>query len=120
MKENGGRFLKRDCSKNTWTEVSDRKATEKTSQALREGLDVRQKTSKRGALAQRQNKSMEEGRKERRIEPSIPQTPTIHVAATHPTSKLLDPILELNEESMLFYLPPLSVSHVDFHLLEEV
>ena len=35
----GGRFLKRDGD--NWVVVSDKKAQEKTSQALREGLDVR-------------------------------------------------------------------------------
>lgn len=42
VKSNGGRFLKRN-SADVWTEVTDRRATEKTSQALREGLDVRNK-----------------------------------------------------------------------------
>ena len=37
--ERGGRFLKRDGD--NWVVVSDKKAQEKTSQALREGLDVR-------------------------------------------------------------------------------
>mmetsp|Transcript_23821 Transcript_23821/g.34805 ORF Transcript_23821/g.34805 Transcript_23821/m.34805 type:complete len:209 (+) Transcript_23821:99-725(+) len=37
----GGRFLKREDEGNVWVEVGDKKAVEKTSQALREGLDVR-------------------------------------------------------------------------------
>lgn len=37
---NGGRFLKREAS-GIWAEVPFKRATEKTSQALREGLDVR-------------------------------------------------------------------------------
>lgn len=40
---NGGRFLKRDAG-GIWVEVPDKRATEKTSQALREGLDVRNNT----------------------------------------------------------------------------
>ena len=40
---NGGRFLKRDSS-GVWVEVPDKRATEKTSQALREGLCVRNNT----------------------------------------------------------------------------
>jgi hypothetical protein len=43
VKENGGRFLKRDPN-NVWLAVSDQRAREKTSQALREGLDVRNNT----------------------------------------------------------------------------
>jgi hypothetical protein len=40
IRESGGRFLRR-VSEGLWVEVGDKKATEKTSQALREGLDVR-------------------------------------------------------------------------------
>jgi hypothetical protein len=39
-REQGGRFLRR-TNDGLWTEVGNKKATEKTSQALREGLDVR-------------------------------------------------------------------------------
>eukprot|EP00978_Attheya_sp_CCMP212_P017868 scaffold48121_cov47-Attheya_sp.AAC.16 len=47
IRERGGRFLKKvDGGDDTWIEVGDKKATEKTSQALREGLDVRHKTIK--------------------------------------------------------------------------
>jgi hypothetical protein len=41
---NGGRYLKRSKSADTWVEVPIKQATAKTSQALREGLDVRNKT----------------------------------------------------------------------------
>eukprot|EP00535_Pseudo-nitzschia_heimii_P006767 CAMPEP_0197185282 /NCGR_PEP_ID=MMETSP1423-20130617/11601_1 /TAXON_ID=476441 /ORGANISM="Pseudo-nitzschia heimii, Strain UNC1101" /LENGTH=200 /DNA_ID=CAMNT_0042636307 /DNA_START=158 /DNA_END=760 /DNA_ORIENTATION=+ len=44
IRENGGRFLQRTSDANIWYVVSDKRATEKTSQALREGLDVRHKT----------------------------------------------------------------------------
>ena len=37
----GGRFLKRSADGESWVAVTDKKAQEKTSQALREGLDVR-------------------------------------------------------------------------------
>ncbi|KAI2512181.1 hypothetical protein MHU86_2268 [Fragilaria crotonensis] len=40
IRQNGGRFLRR-TDDGLWTDVGDKKATEKTSQALREGLDVR-------------------------------------------------------------------------------
>lgn len=42
VRKDGGRFLKREADL-TWVEVDDKKACEKTSQALREGLDVRKK-----------------------------------------------------------------------------
>lgn len=41
---NGGRFLKRSKAADTWVEVPTKQAIAKTSQALREGLDVRNKT----------------------------------------------------------------------------
>mmetsp|Transcript_1214 Transcript_1214/g.1717 ORF Transcript_1214/g.1717 Transcript_1214/m.1717 type:complete len:186 (-) Transcript_1214:171-728(-) len=45
IRQNGGRFLRRDEASQEWVDVGDKKATEKTSQSLREGLDVRQKTA---------------------------------------------------------------------------
>lgn len=44
IRENGGRFLQRSLNSSAWTIASDKRAVEKTSQALREGLDVRHKT----------------------------------------------------------------------------
>jgi len=43
VQRRGGRFLRKDTMQSTWVEVGDQKAAEKTSQALREGLDVRHK-----------------------------------------------------------------------------
>ena len=43
IKSKGGRFLKRDTT-GIWVEVPEKRAIEKTSQALREGLDVRNHT----------------------------------------------------------------------------
>ncbi|MGK3738212.1 MAG: hypothetical protein ACI90V_005059 [Bacillariaceae sp.] len=44
INDSGGRFLKRSADSLVWSEVTQKKAVEKTSQALREGLDVRHKT----------------------------------------------------------------------------
>lgn len=44
VQSKGGRFLKRGSDDATWVPVSDKRAQEKTSQALREGLDVRNNT----------------------------------------------------------------------------
>lgn len=41
--ENGGRFLQRSQSSDDWCVATEKRALEKTSQALREGLDVRHK-----------------------------------------------------------------------------
>jgi len=43
VKKQGGRFLMRSKDGVGWTEVPEKKAQQKTSQALREGLDVRKK-----------------------------------------------------------------------------
>jgi hypothetical protein len=43
INDSGGRFLKRSADSSVWSEVTQKKAIEKTSQALREGLDVRHK-----------------------------------------------------------------------------
>lgn len=47
IQSNGGRFLKRTPA-DEWVEVDDKRAQEKTSQALREGLDVRNKVVRTG------------------------------------------------------------------------
>ena len=45
VRQNGGRFLKRSSGGGkTWEDVGDKMAVAKTSQALREGLDVRRQT----------------------------------------------------------------------------
>lgn len=43
IQQNGGRFLKRSADGESWIPVTNKRAQEKTSQALREGLDVRNK-----------------------------------------------------------------------------
>lgn len=45
VKQNGGRFLqKTDASVESWVQVSEKRAIEKAAQALREGIDARNKT----------------------------------------------------------------------------
>jgi len=44
VQSNGGRFLKRTDNAQNWVQVTDKRAQEKASQALREGLDVRNNT----------------------------------------------------------------------------
>lgn len=58
VKENGGRFLKRAGERN-WVPVSDKKAQEKTSQALREGLDVRNRKLRPSKQIRRDDDSSE-------------------------------------------------------------
>jgi hypothetical protein len=52
IREQNGRFLERDADKGTWYDIGDKKAIEKTSQALREGQPkLRQKMVEMGAVA---------------------------------------------------------------------
>lgn len=76
IKGEGGRFLKRAAShphlaassSDQWVELTDRKATDKTSQALREGLDVRHKTYRPEKMARRDSdSSCENPRKKTRL-----------------------------------------------------
>mmetsp|Transcript_30680 Transcript_30680/g.40207 ORF Transcript_30680/g.40207 Transcript_30680/m.40207 type:complete len:192 (-) Transcript_30680:148-723(-) len=72
----GGRFLRKGATgTNMWVEVGDKKATEKTSQALREGLDVRHKEFRgvKSKKAQRRDSdsTSEHPKKRRRTEGSV-------------------------------------------------
>jgi len=69
IKAKGGRFLKRTGDSDAcWVEVSDKKATEKTAQALREGLDVRHKKYRPEKMARRDSDSSHENpRKKTRL-----------------------------------------------------
>jgi hypothetical protein len=55
IKENGGSFLQRSSESSVWSIASEKKAVEKTSQALREGLDVRHKTLRPGKLLRKRD-----------------------------------------------------------------
>jgi hypothetical protein len=51
IREQNGRFLEKDSKKNAWFDIGDKKAIEKTSQALREGQPkLRQKIAEMGAV----------------------------------------------------------------------
>jgi hypothetical protein len=75
IKAEGGRFLKRAShphhaasDSDMWVELTDRKATDKTSQALREGLDVRHKKYRPEKMARRDSDSSHENpRKKTRL-----------------------------------------------------
>ena len=54
--QNGGRFLKQMVS-SEWKEVPDKRAQEKTSQALREGLDVRNQVLRKSKVPRRDSAS---------------------------------------------------------------
>lgn len=60
IREQDGRFLEREAKKQTWYDIGDKKAIEKTSQALREGQPkLRQKMIDTGQIAPSHGTSME-------------------------------------------------------------
>ena len=67
INENGGRFLQRSQSSDAWCVASEKRALEKTSQALREGLDVRHKKFRHSkALGKRDRKNSRVGSRTRK------------------------------------------------------
>ena len=59
IQDNGGRFLKRSADGESWVLVTDKKAQEKASQALREGLDVCNKKIRPSKQIRRDDDSVE-------------------------------------------------------------
>lgn len=53
IKSNGGRFLKQSDCGNRWVEVTEKRAQQKTSQALREGLNDRRTKKKQSTIQQK-------------------------------------------------------------------
>jgi hypothetical protein len=83
IRERGGRFLRRDENTGEWIDVGDRKAVEKTSQALREGLEVRQHTIGNGSTKKSRRNSEssfdteERDHKIHRVEHLAPESPAL-------------------------------------------
>jgi len=74
VQDQGGRFLKQDAA-GQWVAVTDKRAQEKTSQALREGLDVRNQTS-RVSPPRRSNTSAADSDRPRKRTKTTTSTPT--------------------------------------------
>ena len=92
----GGRFLKRDESNSNsenWIDVGDKRACEKTSQALREGLDIRRNgtsTIKTVPVKKLKVPNIIHSSNTKKIEKSVCPDPNItkksdHVAVTQPS-----------------------------------
>lgn len=79
IKQDGGRFLKHDANNDVWVEVTDKRAREKTSQALREGLDVRHKTYRPEKMPRRDSDSTTENprKRTRLVEGKVMDSPRI-------------------------------------------
>jgi hypothetical protein len=118
IKKSGGRFLKRDATSDVWVEVTPKKATEKTSQALREGLDVRHKTIRPEKMHRRDSdSSCESPRKRARlVEGKVVEPPSLMGFGRVEQGN----IPELNDERrsapvnpMLVYFKPPSITQED-------
>lgn len=120
IKENGGRFLKRDALSDTWVEVSRKKAIEKTSQALREGLDVRHKTIRPEKMPRRDSDSSHESpRKRARLVQGKVASPSL--------AGLQGDVPALNDEEQrpsnvrrIYFLPAPAISRADCGHIAEV
>ena len=123
IQENGGRFLKRSFESDVWVEVNDKKATEKTSQALREGLDVRHKTIRPEKMTKR-NFGIHDKNNSNNNKTTSTQANFVrgHVIADgSPSLASQATVPELNEESLFaMYLPPPLISRSDFDNAEQV
>jgi hypothetical protein len=124
IKKSGGRFLKRDATSDVWVEVTPKKATEKTSQALREGLDVRHKTIRPEKMPRRDSdSSCESPRKRARlVEGKVVEPPSLMGFGREQGN-----IPELNDERrsapvdpMLEYFKPPSITQEDCENTEAV
>jgi len=91
IKAEGGRFLKKDEGSRTWIQVTDKKATGKTSQALREGLDVRHGAIRPEKMSRRESHSQESLRMRARLVKGL-------VLSSLPVA---EGIPELNDELMM-------------------
>ena len=123
IQENGGRFLKRSFESDVWVEVNDKKATEKTSQALREGLDVRHKTIRPEKMTKR-NYGIHDNKTDGNNMTSKRSVATVQgrfIADGSPSLGSQATVPELNEESLFaMYLPPPLISRSDFDNAEQV
>ena len=121
--QNGGRFLKRSNNSDVWVEVTDKKATEKTSQALREGLDVRHKTIRPEKMTKR-NFGIHNDKTDGNNMTSKRSVTTVQgyvITDGSPSQGSQTTVPELNEESLFaMYLPPPLISRSDFDNAEQV
>mmetsp|Transcript_22562 Transcript_22562/g.53256 ORF Transcript_22562/g.53256 Transcript_22562/m.53256 type:complete len:209 (-) Transcript_22562:1791-2417(-) len=80
IEEKGGRFLQRTADSSVWSEVTQKKALEKTSQALREGLDVRHKKVRPEKLVRRLGNTSGRGKDKTGRQPKIVEGTVMEVS----------------------------------------
>jgi hypothetical protein len=123
INQNGGRFLKRGQGSDVWVEVPTKKATEKTSQALREGLDVRHKTLRPEKMPRRDSDSSHENprKRARLVEGKVLGSPSLASQTGESIPDLNDEhLLSPLVEPMLMFFPPPRFTQADCGELAEV
>ena len=109
VKQNGGRFLKRDDASGNWVEVPVAAAIKKASQALRENLDVRHKRVREA----KNSTTISDPEKRIKRQKIVNGT----VASTSPALVSLagdqNAVPELKEEPQFYQPPPVSSNDCD-------
>mmetsp|Transcript_29940 Transcript_29940/g.45376 ORF Transcript_29940/g.45376 Transcript_29940/m.45376 type:complete len:179 (-) Transcript_29940:123-659(-) len=95
VRHQGGRFLRRNEKSDKWIDVGDKKAIEKTSQALREGLDVRARQIEKSSTKHTARTLDSIDKKRRRIEENHTFEPLSNVISKSEESNTMP---DLDEE----------------------
>lgn len=119
--ENGGRFLKRDASSDSWVEVPPKKALLKTGQALREGLDVRHKTVRPDKMPRRYDEASSESprKRARLVYGKVVQSPTL-ASVTPEQQSIPDLNDEQNYDQVCLYFAPPTITRDSCETVEQV
>lgn len=120
IKQNGGRFLKRDNISDVWVEVPTKKAVGKTGQALREGLDVRHKTIRPDKMPRKYNgaKSNSPRVRPRLVQGKVAQSPAMSSVATEQSIPSLED--ERGFDGVSFYFAPQPITQDSVEVFEQV
>lgn len=124
VRENGGRFLKRSADSHIWAEVIPNKAREKTSQALREGLDVKHKTIRPDKVLRRGSNSSQETKSRKRarlVEGRVMESPMMVGMSGGDVPDLSDESSQ-RQTDLQFYpqIPPPDIDEADCDRVEQI
>jgi hypothetical protein len=109
VQERGGRFLQHDRIHDTYNAVTDKRATEKTSQALREGLDVRNKTFR----PEKQIKSLRNHHQQLPLKTAKSSLVAASRLPTHSPSAVVEhPVLTTSSKSNTSHFPNVTTTAV--------
>eukprot|EP00526_Cylindrotheca_closterium_P022481 CAMPEP_0113612558 /NCGR_PEP_ID=MMETSP0017_2-20120614/6165_1 /TAXON_ID=2856 /ORGANISM="Cylindrotheca closterium" /LENGTH=177 /DNA_ID=CAMNT_0000521603 /DNA_START=108 /DNA_END=641 /DNA_ORIENTATION=+ /assembly_acc=CAM_ASM_000147 len=120
IRQNGGRFLKRDSASDMWVAVPSKKALGKTGQALREGLDVRHKTIRPDKMPRKYSdaKSNSPRVRARLVEGKVAMSPALSSVATEQTIPSLEE--ERAFDGVSLYFAPQQITQENVEVFEQV